>query len=80
VGCDECGGTGYKGRMAIHEAFYFTKEIRHLIVKSGEEVDEELLKAQAKKDGTLNLRESGLEKVKLGMTSLEEVISSTTED
>ena len=80
VGCDECGGTGFKGRMAIHEAFYFTKEIRHLIVKSGEEVDEEMLKVQAKKDGTLNLRESGLEKVKLGMTSLEEVISSTTED
>jgi type IV pilus assembly protein PilB len=80
VGCDECSGTGYKGRMAIHEAFYFSKEIRHLIVKSGEEVNEEALKAQAKKDGTLNLRESGLEKVKLGMTSVEEVISSTTED
>ncbi|MCC7093025.1 MAG: type II/IV secretion system protein [Ignavibacteriaceae bacterium] len=80
VGCDECGGTGFKGRMAIHEAFYFSKEIRHLIVKSGEEVNEELLKTQAKKDGTLNLRESGLEKVKLGMTSIEEVISSTTED
>ncbi len=80
VGCDECGGTGYKGRMAIHEAFYFTKEIRHLIVKSGEEVDEEVIKAQAKKDGTLNLRESGLEKVQLGLTSLEEVLSSTTED
>lgn len=80
VGCDECGGTGYKGRMAIHEAFYFTKEIRHLVVKSGEEVDEESLKVQAKKDGTLNLRESGLEKVKLGMSSLEEVLSSTTED
>jgi len=80
VGCDECGGTGYKGRMAIHEAFYFTKEIRHLIVKSGEEVDEEALKVQAKKDGTLNLRESGLEKVKLGMSSIEEVLASTTED
>jgi type IV pilus assembly protein PilB len=80
VGCDECSGTGYKGRMAIHEAFYFTKEIRHLIVKSGDEVDEETLKFQAKKDGTLNLRESGLEKVKLGLTSIEEVLSSTTED
>lgn len=80
IGCDECGGSGYKGRMAIHEALYFTKELRHLIVKSGEEVDEELLKVQAKKDGTLNLRESGLEKVKLGMTSIEEVLSSTTED
>jgi type IV pilus assembly protein PilB len=80
VGCDECGGTGYKGRMAIHEALYFTKELRHQVVKSGEDVDEELLKVQAKKDGTLNLRESGFEKVKLGMTSLEEVLSSTTED
>ncbi|MFI5236982.1 MAG: GspE/PulE family protein, partial [Ignavibacteriales bacterium] len=79
-GCDECGGTGYKGRMAIHEALYFTKELRHLVVKSGEEVDEEQLKLQAKRDGTLNLRESGLEKVKLGMTSIEEVLSSTTED
>jgi len=80
VGCDECGGTGYKGRMAIHEALYFTKELRHQVVKSGEDVDEELLKIQAKKDGTLNLRESGFEKVKLGMTSIEEVLSSTTED
>ena len=80
VGCDECGGSGYKGRMAIHEALYFTKELRHQVVKSGEDVDEELLKVQAKKDGTLNLRESGFEKVKLGMTSLEEVLSSTTED
>jgi len=80
VGCDECGGTGYKGRMAIHEAFYFTKEIRHLIVKSGEDVDEEILKEQAKKDGTLTLRESGLEKVKMGLSSIEEVLSSTTED
>jgi len=80
AGCDECNGTGYKGRMAIHEALYFTKELRHLIVKSGEEVDEELLRDQAKKDGTLSLRESGFEKVKLGMTSIEEVLSSTTED
>jgi len=80
VGCDECGGTGYKGRMAIHEALYFTKEVRHLIVKSGEEVNEESLKAQAKIDGTLSLRDAGIERVKLGLTSLEEVISSTTED
>jgi type IV pilus assembly protein PilB len=41
VGCDECNNTGYKGRMAIHEALYFTKEIRQIIVRSGEDVDEE---------------------------------------
>ena len=80
VGCDECGGSGYKGRLAIHEALFFTKEIRKIIVRSGVEVDEESIRVQAKKDGSSNLRESGLEKVKLGLTSLEEVLSATTED
>ena len=80
VGCDECSGTGYKGRLAIHEALYFTKEIRQLIVRSGVEVDEESIRVQAKKDGSFSLRESGLEKVKLGITSIEEVLASTTEE
>ena len=80
VGCDDCSGIGYKGRMAIHEALYFTREIRYLIVKSGEEVDEEQIRMQAKKDGTLTLRESGLEKVKMGMSTIEEVLSSTMEE
>jgi len=80
VGCPKCSGTGYKGRVAIHEALYFTKELKRVIVSSGEEVDEEKLKAQAKKDGSLNLRETGLEKVKLGITSFDEVISGTMED
>ncbi len=80
VGCDECGGSGYKGRMAIHEALYFTKEIRQLIVKSGTDVDEEKLRIQSRKDGALNLRESGFEKVKLGLTTIEEVLSATTEE
>jgi type IV pilus assembly protein PilB len=80
VGCDDCNNTGYKGRMAIHEALYFTKEIRQIIVRSGEEVDEEAIRQQSKKDRTLSLRESGFEKVKEGITSIEEVLSSTMED
>jgi len=80
VGCEKCNQTGYKGRIAIHEALYFTKEIREIIVRSGIEVDEEKIINQAKKDGSLNLRESGLEKVKAGLTSLEEVILATTID
>ncbi len=80
VGCEKCNRTGYKGRIAIHEALYFTKEIREIIVRSGIEVDEEKIRIQAKKDGSLNLRESGLEKVKVGLTSLEEVIAATTID
>jgi type IV pilus assembly protein PilB len=79
-GCDKCNGTGYKGRMAIHEALYFTKEIRQIIVRSGVEVDEEKIRIQAKKDGSRSLRESGFEKVKLGLTSIEEVIASTSDE
>lgn len=78
-GCDKCNGTGYKGRMAIHEALYFTKEIRQIIVRSGVEVDEEKIRIQAKKDGSKSLRDSGVEKVLLGLTSVEEVLASTTE-
>lgn len=79
-GCDKCNGTGYKGRMAIHEALYFTKEIRQIIVRSGVEVDEEKIRIQAKKDGSKSLRDSGIEKVILGLTSIEEVLASTSDE
>jgi type IV pilus assembly protein PilB len=80
VGCPKCGNTGYKGRIAVHEALYFTREIRQLIVQAGDDVDEENIRIQAKKDGMLTLREAGLEKVKLGLTSIQEVMASTTDD
>ena len=80
VGCPKCSNSGYKGRMAIHEALFFTREVREIIVRSGIEVDEEAIRQQARKDGTLNLREAGFEKVKLGLTSLQEVMATTTED
>lgn len=79
AGCDECNGTGFKGRLAIHEALYFTKELRQLIVRAGRDIDEESLKLQAIKDGSLTLREAGLEKVKMGLTSIEEVLAGTSE-
>ncbi len=79
VGCPKCNNTGYKGRLAIHEALYFSKEIRNLIVRSGEEVDEEAVRVQARKDGTLTLRDSGLEKVMQGLTTVQEVLAATTE-
>ncbi|MDP2036873.1 MAG: GspE/PulE family protein, partial [Ignavibacteria bacterium] len=80
VGCDKCNHSGYKGRMAIHEALYFTKEIRRLIVHSGEDVDEEAIREQARKDGTLSLRDAGFQKAKQGFTSIPEVIGATMED
>lgn len=80
VGCPACSNTGYKGRMAIHEALYFSRDIRRLIVRSGSEIDEEAIRAQAKKEGMLTLRESGFLRVKSGLTTVEEVVASTTED
>jgi len=79
-GCEKCGGSGYKGRVAIHEALYFTGALKQIILRSGESVDEEKIREQARKDGTLNLRECGIEKVKIGLTSFEEVIAGTMEE
>jgi len=79
VGCDKCNG-GYKGRAAIHEALFFTKEIKTIILNAGEKVDEDAIRDQASKDGMWTLRRSGMERMKEGSTSLEEVISSTVED
>jgi type IV pilus assembly protein PilB len=80
VGCEKCGYTGFNGRIAIHETLYFTKEISQLIFDAGEKIDEEGLRVAAKKDGMLTLRESGFEKVKLGLTSFEEILSNTTDN
>lgn len=79
VGCSKCNG-GYKGRAAIHEALYFTREIRGMIVKAGAEVDEEQIRQQAIQDGMWTLRRAGIERIKDGLTTLEEIASATTED
>ena len=79
-GCEKCGGSGYKGRIAIHEALYFTTPLKQIILRSGDSVDEEKIREQARLDGTLNLRECGIEKVKEGLTSFEEVVAGTMEE
>lgn len=80
AGCEKCNNSGYKGRMAIHEALYFTKAIRELIVRAGEDIDEDAIRKQSKADGTLTLRDSGLQKVKQGTTSLQEVLAGTMDE
>ncbi|MFA5571188.1 MAG: hypothetical protein WC990_07105, partial [Sphaerochaetaceae bacterium] len=77
-GCEKCNGTGYKGRAAIHESLYFSREIRQAIVNSKTDINEELIRDIAKGQGMLSLRESGLELVRQGITSIEEVIYTTT--
>ncbi|KAB2926069.1 MAG: type II/IV secretion system protein [Bacteroidetes bacterium] len=79
VGCDKCNG-GYKGRAAIHEALYFTKAIKNIVLNAGEKVDENSIRDQAAKDGMWTLRRSGMERMLEGVTSLEEVVASTVEE
>ncbi|UCE04966.1 MAG: type II/IV secretion system protein [bacterium] len=79
VGCKDCYG-GYKGRISIMEALLFSKEIRHLIFKAAEEIDEDGIREIAiKQNGMLTLRASGRERVKEGLSTCEEVIAATTE-
>ena len=80
AGCSKCAGTGFFGRMAIHETLYFTNEISQLVFDAGDKIDEDSIRQAAKRDGMLNLRESGYEKIKMGLTSFAEVISNTTDD
>ena len=80
VGCEKCHDTGYKGRAAIMEALYFTKEVKRIILESGGEIDEERIKENAIKNGMLTLRASGRERIKNGLTSVEEIMAITVED
>jgi type IV pilus assembly protein PilB len=70
-GCAKCGGTGYKGRMGIHEVMLITEEIAKLTV--AEATADEIGKV-AIEQGMLSLRRDGLEKVRLGQTSIEEIV------
>jgi type IV pilus assembly protein PilB len=79
AGCLYCL-KGYKGRTAIHEVLYFTKEIRQLIMESGSSINEEALRQLAIKQGMQTLRESGLELLKQGITTIEEVATTTMDD
>ncbi len=78
-GCERCN-SGYKGRAAIHEALFFSREIRAMIAKSGNDIDEDKIREQAMKDGMWTLRRSGIERIIAGQTTLEEIASATTDD
>ncbi|MEQ9310480.1 MAG: ATPase, T2SS/T4P/T4SS family [Balneolaceae bacterium] len=80
VGCDKCGDTGFKGRSAIHEALFFSKELKQLILDAGDDIDENAIKNLAVKQGMLTLRGSGRERIKEGISTIEEIIAATIED
>ncbi len=73
VGCSMCTN-GYKGRVGIYQVMPITEEIQRIILRDGSALE---IAAQAESEGVNSLRQSGLYKVKLGMTSVEEVLGCT---
>ena len=73
VGCPACNN-GYKGRLGLYQVMPITEAIQRIILEGGNTLQ---ISKQASQEGVRTLRESGLIKVRSGMTSLEEVISAT---
>src|SRR3954468_19219571 len=77
VGCEECRGTGYKGRMGIFEIFVIDDNVRHMINNRRSTL---MLRQRARELGMRTLREDGVRKVLAGVTAADEVISITLGD
>lgn len=77
VGCDQCRGRGYKGRMGIFEIFVIDDEVRRMINERASTIE---LRQRARELGMRTLREDGVRKVLAGMTTAEEVITTTMTD
>jgi type IV pilus assembly protein PilB len=73
-GCGICNKTGYKGRVGLYEVMEITDELRELILVGASALE---LKKKAIDNGMISLRRSGLTKVALGMTTIEEVVRET---
>jgi type IV pilus assembly protein PilB len=71
VGCSACAKTGFRGRIGMYEVMLMTEEIERMTV---DRVSSEEIRRSSRRDGMTTLREDGLEKVRMGMTSIEEVL------
>ena len=79
IGCINCV-EGFRGRTAIHESLFLSPEVRSLIMESDVKIDTDALRAAGIRHGMRSLRRAGIELVKRGITTLDEIISSTTHD
>jgi type IV pilus assembly protein PilB len=73
-GCEKCNNTGYKGRVGLYEVMEITEELRELILVGASGLE---LRRKAVDEGMITLRQSGLRKVKEGVTTVEEVVRET---
>lgn len=77
AGCDNCGGTGYKGRVALYEVMVMGDSLRSFVLNGASTAE---LKAQAIRDGMLTLRMSGIKMIRDGITTIDEVLRVSTAD
>ena len=73
-GCEDCSGTGYRGRQGLYEVMSLSPELRRMVLKGASTTE---LQDQAVKEGMLTLRMDGIQKIKRGVTTLEEVVKET---
>jgi type IV pilus assembly protein PilB len=76
VGCDNCKGTGYKGRIGIYQVLPISDDMRQVIMRGGSSIE---IADLARAEGVRDMRQSGLLKVRSGLTSLEEIEAVTNE-
>ncbi len=77
AGCRSCNGTGYRGRIALYEVMPFTERLKEMVLQgcSTAELKEEMIR-----DGIATLRSSGIEKIRAGVTTIDEVLRVTAAD
>ena len=75
-GCELCNQRGYKGRVALFEVMSMTDDLRELILSGASAVE---LRRKAIEEGMISLRQSGLQKIRDGVTTIEEVLRVTPE-
>ena len=73
-GCERCSQSGYKGRVGVYQVMPVTEAMEKIILAHGSALE---IEAQAQRDGIRSLREAGLQKVKQGLTSLDEILGCT---
>ncbi len=73
-GCEKCAGTGYKGRLGLFEVMEMSEDLRELVLSGATAVE---LRRKAVEEGMVTLRQSGLHKIREGITTVEEVVRET---
>jgi type IV pilus assembly protein PilB len=74
-GCPQCNNTGYSGRTGLFEVMPISAEMERMIVSKGTTMD---IRNQAVEEGMVTLRSAGIEKIRKGITSVEQVLGATT--